>query len=173
MYCEKCGRKLQEGTAECPYCNPMSSFDAGAIKHFSFSKTKGFSYVNYKDIDTEITIKDHSLIISEQTTWFAFWKRPVRTYSIPLNQISAIHEKRIWDLWDLVFAGGIVILSRIRSIIWLLLTLLFLYSSAGWRITIACKDGGIHKIQYSGLHPQSDFLNVLQGMLMEEVYNKQ
>lgn len=135
---------------------------------FSFSKRKGFSYLCYKDVDTIATIGQDTLTIRSQTTWFAFWKRPWRETSIPLDRIRSICEKRTWDPWDLVFAGGIAVLSMVTSVFWLLLVLIFIWSAAGWKTELTLEDGTTQRILYSGLHSQPELVNAIQHRLAQK-----
>ena len=174
MFCEKCGKKLPEGTSECPFCNTekyggnnANLKSMTARRTFRFSKDKGFSSCSYKSIETtaELDLDSLTLDVVERTTWFAFFERPKKEYIITLDQIASIGEKRTWDFWDLVFAAMIVFLSKLNSVFWLLLALLFIWTAAGWRIKIVFKDGTAKKIQYSGFRADCEFVNAVQQYL--------
>ena len=89
-YCPKCHEKRngEPGTA-CGICGTILwGYDSPV--NYLFAVDRGFSYIHYKEINTEAELKDDCVEITQTNTWFAFFKRPSSKVSIPYADIQDI-----------------------------------------------------------------------------------
>ena len=140
--CGICGAKLRAGTPEQP---------EGPDTEFLFTKKKGFSYFYYKEIQTEVSLTDTNIDITQTNTWFAFFKRPAAKVAIPCTELQSVEIYYSWDFWDMLFAALITVISQMSHWTWFLLVLLFLYTAAGRVIAIYYKDGAVWRIPVRAL----------------------
>ena len=140
--CGICGAKLRAGTLEQP---------EGPDTEFLFTKKKGFSYFYYKEIQTEVSLTDTNIDITQTNTWFAFFKRPAAKVAIPCTELQSVEIYYSWDFWDMLFAALITVISQMSHWTWFLLVLLFLYTAAGRVIAIYYKDGAVWRIPVRAL----------------------
>lgn len=153
MKCPVCGNEISESGKFCPVCgSPVTKETSispqGAAtratenvgRKYRFSRAKGFSYINYKDIDTTITIDGMELLIQTQTTWFAFFKRPAVVTRIPIRQIQTISKRRTVGIWDLIYAVAFLLAGLSYSRWWLLLAVFALFCALAVKYTVEC-DG--------------------------------
>ena len=99
-YCPKCHEKRngEPGTA-CGICGTILwGYDSPV--NYLFAVDRGFSYIHYKEINTEAELKDDCVEITQTNTWFAFFKRPSSKVSIPYADIQDIEIYRSWNYWN-------------------------------------------------------------------------
>lgn len=145
-YCPKCHepRDAAAGTP-CGVCGTeLWSYDSPA--EYVFTKEKGFSYLMYKEITTEARFTDQSIEISQTNTWFAFFKQPSTSISIPYAEIQEVTMYRSWDFWNLALAALVTLISNVCRWYWFLGVLFFLWLAMGKTIAIYYKDGSVWRI---------------------------
>ena len=171
-YCPKCHEKRngEPGTA-CGICGTvLCGYDSPV--NYLFAVDRGFSYIHYKEINTEVELKDDGVEITQTNTWFAFFKRPSSKVSIPYADIQDIEIYRSWNYWNLLFAALITIISGVCRWYWILFVLLFLYTATGRIMAIHYKDDAVLRVPISafGKGPRVDqFIAELNQRILKGV----
>lgn len=159
-FCPFCGAPVTQETTVSPNVSNETATSEGVGKSYQFNRWKGFSYINYKWINTVIDLVDDTLVIKSRTTWMGFIKRPVKVVRIPISQIQTISRHRTVGIYDLIFAIVFLLVSFSSGWFWLLLAALFMWSALAVKYTIECEghDNYSFTDDWNGSDPQIDDL---------------
>lgn len=191
MNCKKCGCELPSDATVCPGCetvisrsqltsedvtysepySPPRDSQTQAVPNFEgsqdisqnlkFSMHKSLATLTYKEINTSVHFTDCQMEIESRRTWFAFIKGSVKKKTIPLEDIKIVTTRRTWDISDMFFATIFACGAVRHNWLCLLMTLVFVWSAAGYCIEIQLKDNSKIKIPYSSLRENPSFVSIL------------
>jgi hypothetical protein len=117
-----------------------------------FSKTKGFSYINYCTIKTAVTFNENDVSLNKSTKWFYVFGGKPNPTTIDYNSIENVEVKTHFSIGDLIFALFFFVMWPVTGEIWLAaFTLVFLFCSYGKNIIITRKDSVKTIIMSEGL----------------------
>lgn len=152
MYCTNCGKEVKDEWAVCPKCGAklINHLDTkkdvatienieGIQKKLSFHKKKMLSYLVYKQVDTEVEIRDYAMHISQKLK--KIFSKPRETEeSIYLADIEDISIQTKMDFWDTLYGSIFAVLGFFYPI-WFLAAAVFLFCGYGKVIKIKKSDG--------------------------------
>ena len=153
MFCEKCGKEVEETWNQCPYCShPLK--DNGNAKvaeqdvtenqttadKLVFQKTKMIGLMKYSSVDTKITIEGQSVHFYQTISKILRSIKKVEV-SFQLSEISEIGMKTKMDFWDTLYGVIFVFLGIFVNPIIFLLAVVCLYCGYGKVIQISTVDG--------------------------------
>lgn len=153
MFCEKCGKEVEETWNQCPYCShPLK--DNGNAKvaeqdvtenqttadKLVFQKTKMIGLMKYSSVDTKITIEGQSVHFY-QTISKILRSIKKEEVSFHLSEISEIGIKTKMDFWDTLYGVIFVFLGIFINPLIFLLAVVCLYCGYGKIIQISTVNG--------------------------------
>lgn len=147
-YCEKCKREIaNEDASFCPACGGQlvsriykqekAPIENGSIK-LSFQKKKMFTYLVYRQTNTEVNIENQMMHLS-QTVKKVFRKAHTTEENISVADIKDISIKTKMDLWDTLY-GIIFIIFGFFEPVFFLFAVVFLLCGYGKVIQIEKND---------------------------------
>ena len=153
MFCENCGKEVEETWNQCPYCShPLK--DNGNAKvveqaetvnqttadKLVFRKTKMIGLVTYSSVDTKITIEGQSVHFYQMISKILRSVKKVEV-SFLLSEISEIGIKTKMDFWDTLYGVIFAFLGIFVNPLIFLLAVVCLYCGYGKVIQISTVDG--------------------------------
>lgn len=153
MFCENCGKEVEETWNQCPYCShPLK--DNGNAKvaeqaetvsqtiadKLVFRKTKMIGMMTYSSVDTKITIEGQSVHFYQTISKILRSIKKVEV-SFQLSEISEIGIKTKMDFWDTLYGVIFVFLGIFVNPIIFLLAVVCLYCGYGKIIQISTVNG--------------------------------
>lgn len=153
MFCEKCGKEVEETWNQCPYCShPLK--DNGNAKvaeqdvtenqttadKLVFQKTKMIGLMKYSSVDTKITIEGQSVHFYQTISKILRSIKKVEV-SFHLSEISEIGIKTKMDFWDTLYGVIFVFLGIFINPLIFLLAVVCLYCGYGKIIQISTVNG--------------------------------
>jgi hypothetical protein len=119
-----------------------TSSQAVTDKEVIITRSKGFWYIMYLKIISRVFFSEESMKIDTTKNWLYFIKGTPSSVSIDYKSIVSLEVKKVFGIWDLIFAGIFLInwLFFDLDIWWLLLTALFVLSAFGKSIIISLNN---------------------------------
>lgn len=153
MFCENCGKEVEETWNQCPYCshplkdngNAKVAEQAEAVSQTTadklvFRKTKMIGMMTYSSVDTKITIEGQSVHFYQTISKILRSIKKVEV-SFQLSEISEIGIKTKMDFWDTLYGVIFVFLGIFVNPIIFLLAVVCLYCGYGKIIQISTVNG--------------------------------
>lgn len=153
MFCEKCGKEVEETWNQCPYCSHPLKDNGNAkvaeqaetvnqttAEKLVFRKTKMIGLVTYSSVDTKITIDGQSVHFYQTISKILRSVKKVEV-SFLLSEISEIGIKTKMDFWDTLYGVIFVFLGIFVNPLIFLLAVVCLYCGYGKIIQISTVDG--------------------------------
>ena len=153
MFCENCGKEVEETWNQCPYCshplkdngNAKVAEQAETVNQTNadklvFRKTKMIGLVRYSSIDTEITIDGQNVLFYQTISKILRSIKKVKETFL-LSEISEIGIKTKMDFWDTLYGVIFVFLGIFVNPLIFLLAVVCLYCGYGKVIQISTVDG--------------------------------
>lgn len=153
MFCENCGKEVEETWNQCPYCShPLK--DNGNAKvaeqdvtenqttadKLVFRKTKMIGLMTYSSVDTKITIEGQSVHFYQTISKILRSVKKVEV-SFLLSEISEIGIKTKMDFWDTLYGVIFAFLGIFVNPLIFLLAVVCLFCGYGKVIQISTVDG--------------------------------
>jgi hypothetical protein len=136
---------------------------------FEFSKTKGFSYINYCTKTSKVVLEENGLSLNRSSKWFYFIKGKNKTAKVDYQSIDKVESKVHFSFWDLSYGlVFLVFLAISQEIGWLVLAAIWLFCAFGKNIIIRLKNGLNVVIMSEGFGQQKEidrFLESINGRL--------
>lgn len=117
---------------------------------YTLTKKKWFGSLIFKEVSTELAMRDDHLEITRTNTWFAFFKRPPVTYNVKYTSLKNIYTKASVDIIDGIFCGILAIFFLVALAIgvfawwWLVLSILCAWTGYGKTLHILTSDVNYH-----------------------------
>lgn len=153
MFCENCGKEVEETWNQCPYCshplkdngNAKVAEQAETVNQTNadklvFRKTKMIGLVTYSSVDTKITIDGQSVHFYQTISKILRSVKKVEV-SFLLSEISEIGIKTKMDFWDTLYGVIFAFLGIFVNPFIFLLAVVCLYCGYGKVIQISTVDG--------------------------------
>lgn len=153
MFCENCGKEVEETWNQCPYCShPLKdnsnvkvaeqdeTVNQTTADKLVFRKTKMIGLMTYSSVDTKITIEGQSVHFYQTISKILRSIKKVEV-SFQLSEISEIGMKTKMDFWDTLYGVIFVFLGIFVNPIIFLLAVACLYCGYGKVIQISTVDG--------------------------------
>jgi hypothetical protein len=132
---------------------------------FEFSKTKGFSYINYCTKTSKVVLEESGLTVNLSSKWFYFIKGKNKAAKVDYQSIDRVESKVHFSFWDLLFGlVFIVFLIISQEIVWLVLAAIWLFCAFGKNIVIRLKNGLNVVIMSEGIGQQKEIDRFLESM---------
>ena len=151
MFCENCGKEVEETWNQCPYCshplkdngNAKVAEQAETVSQTTadklvFRKTKMIGMMTYSSVDTKITIEGQSVHFYQTISKILRSIKKVEV-SFQLSEISEIGIKTKMDFWDTLY--GVIFVGIFVNPLIFLLAVVCLYCGYGKIIQISTVDG--------------------------------
>lgn len=153
MFCENCGKEVEETWNQCPYCShPLKdnsnvkvaeqdeTVNQTTADKLVFRKTKMIGLMTYSSVDTKITIEGQSVHFYQTISKILRSIKKVEV-SFQLSEISEIGIKTKMDFWDTLYGVIFVFLGIFVNPIIFLLAVVCLYCGYGKIIQISTVNG--------------------------------
>lgn len=174
MFCNNCGKELEDGVKFC--CNCGKNFNNDIIenleskgmelinpKNYLFKWVKQFSYLTIKTVETKIKIDNLKLNIQSCTYHLGFFKGKIKESELPLNNIKEVQTKKLITYSDIVFAIFFIIIGFINPITFIFAAI-FIWTGINTSIVITTKLESTIKIPANSKSDAEEFISYVNSL---------